>query len=260
VDPVRTTKALLTWSADGSTVTKALEPVEATHWRSLLGSPERAFRNEQRVNVLLRRSPPPVRVPRLLATSTRPPTMTFEAVAGEALGPKFPTALPAADVCDLVGLVDRLAPYRPRRRWLRRLDVDRRLRRHRAEGLLDDGQAAALARLASSGGPRLRFAHGDVTARNVLRTSDGELVLIDWEWAGLYPPGYERAFLWLSLVDVPGGRDAVEASVPAADEAGFLLSAVLVQLLHLDLWRRRPPQPFLATHRDTLAGLLSRIS
>lgn len=183
--------------------------------------------------------------------------MTFEAVPGEPLGPKFPTSLDASTVERMIGLVDRLAPYNPRRRWLRRLDVDRRLARHVAAGIVDAGDAEAVRGLGSS--VKHRFAHGDITARNVLRDDRGELVLIDWEWAGSYPAGYERAFLWFSLAEVPGARAAVEGSVPARDEAGFLLSAVLIQLLHLHMWLDRPPMPFIDLHVDTLRALLTSV-
>ena len=41
-------------------------------------------------------------------------------------------------------------------------------------------------------------------------------MLVDWEWAGMYPAGHELAFLWLSLLDVPGARAKVVATVPEA--------------------------------------------
>ena len=99
------------------------------------------------------------------------------------------------------------------------------------------------------------FAHGDVTARNALRDADGRLALIDWEWAGLYPTGYELAFLWFSLVEVPGGRARVESAVPSHHEPGFLFSAALVHLLHLQL-SLRTPNPYIARHKETLRQLL----
>lgn len=37
----------------------------------------------------------------------------------------------------------------------------------------------------------MAFCHGDITARNVLRAASGAPVLIDWEWAGLYPRGWD---------------------------------------------------------------------
>ena len=96
---------------------------------------------------------------------------------------------------------------------------------------------------------KLHFADGDITARNVLRETSGRSVLIDWEWAGLYPAGYELAFLWSSFVNIPAARAKVEAVVPASCRSGFVLSAALVQLLHLQMWQQRP-HPLADRHRE----------
>ncbi len=92
-------KARLTWSADGAAVTKTLVPhLVIPHWAALLGTPRRAALNELRVNRLLSEQPPPVPVPMLLSSSRRGPSMTFEAVDGAPLGPKFPSSLPGSTV------------------------------------------------------------------------------------------------------------------------------------------------------------------
>jgi len=184
--------------------------------------------------------------------------MTFQAVDGIPLGPKFPRSLSGSEVDGLIAVALALQSYRPRRRWFRRLHVERRLRLHHLSGLIADGDAAALTLLGTSAGLRWHFAHGDITARNVLRDSRGRLVLIDWEWAGMYPAAYELAFLWFSLLDVPGARDKVAAAVPAHEQAGFLLSATLVQLLHLQMWLRRP-NPHVAKHEEALRQLLQEV-
>ena len=252
-------KARLTWSADGAAVTKALVPhLVMHHWEYLLGTPRQAALNELRVNRLLGEHRPPVRVPKLLGSSRHGPSMTFEAVDGAPLGPKFPSSLPSPELDGLISIATSLQSYRPRRRWFQRLHVDRRLRLHHRSGLIGDGDAATLSLLAAHAGLKWRFAHGDITARNVLRDSQGRLVLIDWEWAGMYPAGYELAFLWFSLLDVPGAQAKVAAAVPGHDQAGFLLSRALVQLLHLQMWQRRP-NPHVAKHEDTLRLLLQEI-
>ena len=194
-----------------------------------------------------------------MASSTRDRSLTVGAVEGDPLGPKFPLALGAGEVDELVKLVEALRSYRPRRRWFRRFDIDRRLRLHIDEGLITASDAQAVADLASRHPLRYRFAHGDVTARNVIRDSTGRLVLIDWEWAGLYPTGYELAFLWLSLIDVDGGRELVEKAVRPPDHVGFLVSAVLIQLLHLHLWLGSPRSEFLPNHEHTLHVLLRTV-
>jgi 8-oxo-dGTP diphosphatase len=249
-------KARLQWSDDGATVTKTLLPgIVIPHWAGLLGTPHQAALNELRVNRLLAQVPPPVRAPRLISSCRRGPSMTFDAVNGAPLGPKYPQSLSADDLGRVVELVTTLGSYQPRRRWFRRLHLDRRLALHCRSGLLRPAEADVLADLAARPAVKWAFAHGDITARNVLKDAEGRLALIDWEWAGLYPRGYELAFLWFSLVEVPGARYAVESAVPSHLEAGFLLSAALIHLLHLQL-SLRTPNPYIARHKETLRDLL----
>ena len=248
-----TPRSDVSWSADGQIVTKRLTDPDLPY--SILGSAERAFRNERNVNRLLLQAPPPVPTPRLVGCDRRGRRMDFEAVDGQPLGPKFPLALDRREVGDLVILAQRLGGYRPRRRWFRRLDVRRRLSRHVAVGLISEEDAHLVCGAAV--GLRWRFGHGDITARNVIRASDGRLVLIDWEWAGWYPAGYDLAFLWFTLIDVPGARDTARSYVPSHLQKSFLVSAILVNLLHLHIWtemdRQSDTRP---NHEATLATLL----
>ena len=158
--------------------------------------------------------------------------MTFEAVPGAAYGPKYPLELPDEDLDDLATLARSTAAYAPRRRWLRRYAVTARLLEYARSGVLPRAAVAEVLRL--DPGP-FTFAHGDVTPRNVMRSPHGP-VLIDFEWAGLYPAPYELAFLWFVLLDRPGGRARLEATITPADRPPFLFSALLVQLRHLQMW------------------------
>jgi len=121
-------------------------------------------------------------------------------------------------------------------------------------GLLSEAQTTALVSIAHRVHTRLRFAHGDLTARNVMLGASG-LTLIDWEWAGLYPEGYELAFLWFSLVDVSDGRARVEQHARGSEES-FLLSALLIQLWHLHWY---VPESFRTVHLATRDALITRL-
>lgn len=246
-----TSYSTLDWSADGALVTK-VRP----------GAPDarRRFRNELRVNRLLVDRRPPVPTPRLVGHDVQRRRLTFEAFAGEPLGPKYPHRLAPTQVDAIVDLAGRLGSYRPQRRWFRRIDPVRRLHLARGAGLLDDAQLSGLLPLAGRLRGALRFAHGDVTARNVL-SGDGSLALIDWEWAGLYPPGYDLAFLWYSLVDLAAARVQVERHAPAlagvgVDEPTFLLNALLVVLWHLHWYLSAEFRP---KHEATRDHLLTRL-
>ena len=240
-----TAYSTLVWSADGTQLTKT---------RPAGDYPKRRFRNELRVSRLLTACPPPVPTPALLGFESRTRSLTFEAVPGVQINEKYPSALAAADIDAILELGRALSSYTPRRRWLRRLNTERRLALARNRGLLDPRSASALVDVARRYHRTRHFAHGDLTARNVLRCDDG-LVLIDWEWAGLYPPGYDDAFLWLSLQDVEGGRACIEPSV-RVDEKAFLLSALLVELWHLQWY---VPNEFLPRHLATRDELLGRL-
>jgi hypothetical protein len=241
---LETTYSTLQWSADGTLVTKA-RPAGA-------GARER-YRNELRVNRLVRACRPPVPTPLLVGHDTQRRRLTFEAVPGEPLGPKYPHDLSPEQAGAIVDIADALVAYDPDRRWLRRLDSRRRIAMAHRAGLLRDEQAAHLTAIATRAHTKLRFAHGDMTARNVLLSTRG-LVLIDWEWAGRYPAGYDHAFLWFSLIDAPASRSAVERRVDAND--GFWLSALLIELWHL---QSLVPAEFREQHLAVRDELLVRL-
>jgi hypothetical protein len=224
-----------------------------------LGQRHEPFSRERRVGMLLRRQPPPVPVASLVAADRRRLTLRFEAVDGVPIGPKFPEQAAHRDVDDLVAIAARLRGYRPKADFLRRFDLSRRLQGAVAQQCLVAHVADAFRRQAANDPPVLVFAHGDITARNVLRSTTGEAVLIDWEWAGWYPRGWDMAFLWFSLVDVPGGREAVEDAVPQADLAWFWRSALLVQVLHLMLWGLRPGTQYRPKHERMRDELIERV-
>jgi hypothetical protein len=258
-----TTYSTLDWSADGTVVTKV---------RPATPDARRRFRNELRVNRLLAGRLPPVPTPVLVGHDVQHRRLAFEAVDGEPLGPKYPHELAPDQVDAIVGLAVRLGGYRPRpRRWFRRVDPVRRLELAGRAGLLDDVEVARLLPLAARLRGRLQFAHADVTARNVLAgtgTNAGNHTLIDWEWAGLHPPGYDLAFLWYSLVELPEARAQVERhalagpdgidGVDGVDEPAFLLSALLVQLWHLH-WYLPPEHGHRPKHEATRDELVARL-
>lgn len=245
---LRTTRTLVTSDPERGTVTKTL----LTRRTAL----RRLFLDELQVNRLLVAEPPPFPFARLLAADRRAGTMTFEAVPGPQYGPKFPDVLEDPDLDALVALARSTAAYRPRRRWLRRYAVATLVRRTAASGVLSPSAAHDLLRF--DPGPYV-FAHGDVTPRNVMRAEGGP-VLIDFEWAGLYPAPYELAFLWFVLLDRPGGRERVEAGVASVDRPPFLFSALLVQLRHLQMWADLDRRDgFQDRHRATRDALLEEI-
>jgi Phosphotransferase enzyme family len=239
-----TTYSTVDWSADGLLVTKT---------RPKAPDARRRFRNELRVDRLLLSEHVPVRTPALVDFDVQHRRLTFEAVQGETLGSKYPTEISELEIVQMVKLARSLQHFSPRRRWLRAFDSSVRLRSAQRVGLLTTTQANALLVITQREHRTLSFAHGDITARNVMTSPQG-LTLIDWEWAGLYPKDYDLAFLWFSLVDVSGGRELLE-EIGQPREA-FLLSALLIQLWHLQWF---VGEPFKAKHFGTRDELLNRL-
>lgn len=260
---LRTNLSTLTWTADGTRVTKRvnLEVSPAAFGPRLVilrhhrhrPTARAQFSYELRVNQLLARHRPPVRAPRLVDHDKRRATLTFEAVAADPLGPKYPLELADTDLRGLVAVARATRSYPHRPRWLRRLPIRSRLWRARQASFLSEAEHAAIGDLLGARPMPWVFAHGDVTPRNVLAGPDGP-VLIDWEWAGIYPDGYELAFLWFVLVDLPDARRAVEDEVDS-DPQTFWLSALLIELLHLE-WVSAPFRP---RHLETKALLVARL-
>jgi hypothetical protein len=243
---LETNYSTLVWSPDGTRVTKSRPPGDY---------PTRRYRNERRVNTLLDRYPPPVPTPRLLAADRRTRSLTFEAIPGEPLGPKYPTDLSTEAIDTMLAFARALRPFNPRpRRWFRRLQTERRLESAACLGLVETDAVDDLVALARRHHRKLRFAHGDLVVRNALRHGD-DVALIDWEWAGLHPPGYDEAFLWFSLQDVAGGRAHVEHAA-TVDETSFLLSALVIELWHLRWYVTDAFRPVHLETRDDLVGRL----
>lgn len=75
-----------------------------------------------------------------------------------------------------------------------------------------------------------QFCHGDALLSNILLPPTGP-VLVDWEHAGWYLPGYDLATLWAVLGDAPAARRQISqlAQAPgAAARDAFLVNLMLV--------------------------------
>jgi hypothetical protein len=261
---VRSSLSTIEWSLDGARVTKRYEPTAnadklgprtvildhhhagSDHW-------SRHFAYELRVNQLLTRHRPPVPTARLIGHDRKSLTLEFHAVPGHRLGPKFPLDLRDDDLDGLIRFATALGSYRPRPRWLRKLPVQRRLRRARQTGLLTESEYGVLRQIALQAPVRWVFAHADINPSNVVSGHHGSF-LLDWEWAGLYPDGYDLAFLWFVLIDLPDARSVVERRIDC-NPTVFWLSALLIELLHLE-WFAGEFRPRHEASRDALVAKL----
>ncbi|MEU3663417.1 aminoglycoside phosphotransferase family protein [Streptomyces sp. NPDC032940] len=182
---------------------------------------------------------PPVRVPRLIAADPDNGTLVIERMPGR------PAALqrhpletpPRTDIRAALGAICRLNAWRPPAGTFDApLDYAARISRYHELGLLTDRDLGDLQKLlhgiahASGRQGMGQFCHGDALLSNILMSPAGP-VLVDWEHAGWYLPGYDLATLWSVLADAPVARRQIsqiaQAQGPAARDA-FLVNLMLV--------------------------------
>ncbi|CAM5246423.1 aminoglycoside phosphotransferase family protein [Streptomyces xanthochromogenes] len=195
------------------------------------------FRHEIAAYRAFVRHRPPVRVPRLIAADPDNCTLVIERMPGRAAAlTRHPVeAPPRADVRAALGAIGRVNAWRPPAEMFGRpLDYAPRIARYHELGLFTDRDLSDLQKLihglALSGRVDWQFSHGDALLSNILLSPAGP-VLVDWEHAGWYLPGYDLATLWAVLGDAPVERrqiaSAAQAAGPAARDA-FLVNLMLV--------------------------------
>ncbi|WP_424215194.1 aminoglycoside phosphotransferase family protein [Streptomyces sp. BI20] len=179
---------------------------------------------------------PPVRVPRLIAADPENCVLVVERMAGRvaALQRHPVEAPPRPDVRAALGAIHRLGQWRPAPELFGHpLAYGERIRHYHHLGLLTDRDLGDLQKLMHGlrlAGVRHQFNHGDALLSNLLLSPTGP-VLVDWELAGWYLPGYDLATLWAVLGDAPAARGQIsrlaQAGGPAERDA-FLVNLMLV--------------------------------
>jgi hypothetical protein len=197
------------------------------------------FRQEIAAYRAFVRQRPPVRVPRLIAADPADCILVIERMPGRLVSlQRHPLEAPLrADVRAVLGAIRRINAWRPPPGLFDApIDYASRIARYHELGLLTDrdvGDLQSLLHGLTHGPGRYgqgQFCHGDAQFSNVLLSPAGA-VLVDWEHAGWYLPGYDLATLWSVLADAPAARRHVsqlaQAAGPAARDA-FLVNLMLV--------------------------------
>ncbi|GAA2710607.1 aminoglycoside phosphotransferase family protein [Streptomyces luteosporeus] len=177
---------------------------------------------------------PPVRVPRLIVADPDQGALVMERMPGRpaALQRHPVDTLPRADVRAALGAVCRVNLWRPPAGLFDMpLDYGRRIARYHELGLLTDRDMGDLQKLLHGlAHVQGQFCHGDAQLSNVLLSPAGP-VLVDWDNAGWYLPGYDLATLWTVLGDAPVARRQIsqhaQAAGPTSRDA-FLVNLMLV--------------------------------
>lgn len=200
----------------------------------LLLTARQSFLNEYRVMTLLTEAGPPIRVPEVIMVDVAAGVLGFEMIEGPRLGPEWPTQLDPGDLARAIAIAQTIGRFWPATTDLARLPITDHLRRYLGRGLLTPDDITTIASAIAVKPIKWGFAHGGFSARTLIKESTGGLAVIDWEPAGIYPAGYDLAFLWLTTRAVPDSRQAIEAAVQTNRRSSFLLSALLIALQHLD--------------------------
>ncbi|MDK1474543.1 phosphotransferase [Streptomyces sp. 549] len=189
------------------------------------------------------RTPPPVRVPRLIAADAHRHVLLIEHVRGRPpLSDRWsPHPLRPADLAAMLIALCCFSRWQPPPgAFTRAPDYRARLERDRRRGVITPQDLSALTDLLHQADTAAVPGHGDPLPTNFLLTADGQAALIDWEHAGRYLPGYDLALLWILLLATPGAREHIEgliAAEPAPVQAAFTLNraVLLARELHSHL-------------------------
>jgi hypothetical protein len=192
---------------------------------------QRLFVREIENYKLFELTPPPVRIPRLVAADATQKLLIIEAVDGLQLATdRYPASEPARNhLLSVIATADVLGRWRKppgSAREQERGDATLpgepdltewymgRIRRAAGErDFLPPRDADALIAVARQGGVIAEFAHGDLLLTNVLACP--EIVLIDWEFGGDFIAGWDLAVLWTICQDHSSARSLIEEHVAA---------------------------------------------
>lgn len=207
------------------------------------------FAHEIRLYQAFTEHPPPVRVPELIHTDGQRVLVTEYIPGSPVDGERYPEQpLPATAVDAVLDTITAFARWSPPAGVLAPVfDYPERVARYHKAGFFDERDRAALADLLTETGPVGQANHGDPLPANLLLTEQGGCVLLDFEFTGLFAPGFDLAMLHTLLADTTGAQAGIEALVGEADiEVGFLLNQAMVLSRELRLHTELPDDEFRA--------------
>jgi len=212
------------------------------------GDPSWRHRQRHEIDVyrIFARHPPPVRVPQLVHTDGHR-IVVMERLAGATLGSgRYPRVLTGQEVAAAAGLVGRLHDWQPLPAGFRPVFRYRdRIVRYHAIGYFTEDDRRALERLLTRCGEPWQLNHGDPLPGNMIRLPSGEWALLDWEFTGLFLPGFDLAMLSVLLAGTPGAADFVsDVASQAGHEDAYLVNLAVVlsreRRIHLQLPASHP--------------------
>ena len=203
-------------------------------------------RHEIDVYQIFASHPPPVRVPRLVHTDGHR-IIVMERLEGATLGSgRYPRTLTGQEVEAAAGLVGRLHNWQPLPDGFQPVFGYRdRIVRYHAIGYFTEDDRRALERLLTRCGQSWQLNHGDPLPGNMIRLPGAEWALLDWEFTGLFLPGFDLAMLSVLLAGTHGAADFVhDVASRTGHEDAYLVNLAVVlsreRRIHLKLPRNHP--------------------
>jgi aminoglycoside phosphotransferase (APT) family kinase protein len=203
-------------------------------------------RHEITVYQIFAEHPPPVRVPGLVHTDGQR-IVVMERLEGTTLGTgRYPQALTGREVEAAAALVGQLHDWQPLPGGFRPVFAYyERIARYHATGYFTEDDRRLLERLLARCGQPVQLNHGDPLPGNMLRLPGGEWALLDWEFTGLFLPGFDLAMLSVLLTGTPGAAEFIDdLAYRAGYEDAYLVNLAVVlsreRRIHLTLPEDHP--------------------
>ncbi|MCC9310170.1 aminoglycoside phosphotransferase family protein [Kitasatospora sp. RB6PN24] len=200
------------------------------------------FRREVAVYRAFVRHRPPVRMPRLVAADHDRCVLVIERIPGRiAALERHPADAPTpGEVRAVLGAVRAFNLWRPPTDVFQQpLDYQFEIGRYHSVGQLTDRDAGDLRQLLHGlSHTGWQLCHGDALLSNIMLAPSGP-VLLDWEQAGWYLPGYDLAVLWSVLsADTAARRQISQLAQSGGTLArdAFLVNLVLVLMRELRIY------------------------
>lgn len=212
------------------------------------GDPSWRHRQRHEIGVyqIFAEHPPPVRVPRLVHTDGHR-IVVMERLQGTTLGSgRYPRILTSSEVVAAITLVGRLHGWQPLPEGFRPVFAyHKRIARYHAAGYFTQDDRRAVERLLARCGQSRQLNHGDPLPGNMVRLPSGEWALLDWEFTGLFLPGFDLAMLSVLLAGTPGAAALLEDVVcRTGSEEAYLVNLAVVlsreRRIHLTLPEDHP--------------------
>lgn len=163
--------------------------------------------------------------------------------------------LPTEAITGVLEITRGIASWKPKDlSLLKQWDYRERLKKYRKRELFSDKEVKALDTLINSYKEPFEIAHGDLLLKNIIKTPEGEYVPIDWEFAGLFMPGFDMALLHTTMYKDTFARKEIETEVTLNNiELPFLINKAMIVAREIHIHRDLPDEdPIKATNLELL--------